>query len=186
MLSYIDIDAFYCKCFGTVCYTCECEGRELVSFIENVEYSPDPNIIIDDTLRPQVTHTPSEIRPVAGNDGTTLEISYRPGYEPSVTIDLDKPGVPNSSLDVEDIILVGNVKTVDIYYKPTDDSPSWNVETGVSVGINGLVNWPVGERYISVGELKLVPTEATSEDDEYFTFTVQVYGCRERYSKGFL
>ena len=157
-----------------------------MSFIENVKYSPDPNIIIDDTLRPQVTHTPSEIRPVAGNDGTTLEISYRPGYEPSVTIDLDKPGVPNSSLDVEDIILVGNVKTVDIYYKPTDDSPSWNVETGVSVGTNGLVNWPVGERYISVGELKLVPTEATSEDDEYFTFTVQVYGCRERYSKGFL
>ena len=171
--------------FVSVCNTCECEGREVVSFVLNVEYSPDRNVQIVDSLRPTMDHPASEIRPVSGNEGTTLEISYRPGYEPFVAIDLDVPHEEDSSVDVEDILMVGNVQVLDIYYKSTDDASSvWpRVVRGVTVDNAGFVNWPQSNGYVSVGELKLVPIQARSPDDEYFTFTVDVLGCQEKYSE---
>ena len=155
----------------------------MVSFMTEVQYTPDSNIVIDEPLRDHVTHEASEVRPVSGNAGTTLQIAYDDEPEPSVTIDLDVPYVTDSALDVEQVIVKGNVQTVTVYYKDSDSDSTWHAVTSVHVGPGGVLSWPSPGAYVSVAVLKIVPTEATALYYEFYTFTVEIYGCAEKYSE---
>ena len=124
---------------------------------------PDSHIIIHEPLRPDEQHDASEIRP-GQNSATKLEISYLPGYKPFVQIFLDQP-------DVRNVRLIGNVKTADIKYTVTDGNGQWTEVPNVDM----TLPWPMEP--MSIGIIKIIPLEATSEEDEYFHFTVEITTC---------
>ena len=155
----------------------------MVSFTSSTDYTPDSNILIDEPLRPNEDHSPSDIRPTNSGDGPSMEIAYSPDPFASVTIDLDVPGIVNSALDVETIHIEGNVASLTVYHKVDDDATTWTIVTGVTVGPDGVMSWPVTGSYETVGVIKLVPTEPDSLDDEYYIMKVNIIGCAEAYSK---
>ena len=134
-------------------------------------FIPDSNIVIYEPLRPQEEHLPSEIRP-GYNSATKLEISYIPGHEPYVQIDLDQPGVSGSALLVRDVRLIGNVKTASIWYTATD---AVNAQWTEVHDVDMTLPWPAEP--IPMGIIKIIPQEATSEGDEYFRFTIEIRAC---------
>ena len=165
----------------SVCGPCCREDREIVSFTSVVAYSPE--IILDEPLHPNDIHSPSDLRPTSTGEGVRYEIAYSPDPFASATIDLDVPGVENSALDVETIHLEGNVQTVTVEYMVDDNGNSWTTIDNVNVGDDGVVEWPTGGEYVTIGKLKLTPLTATSLDDEDYLMKVDIIGCGEAYSK---
>ena len=103
---------------------------------------------------------------------------YKMEHEkPSVTVDIDQKGHPHSYAVVHAIqINNGNIETVNIYKKTTDDDETWTkIYTG-DVPANGEIILSSGEQ---MGMIKVEPetNDEDSEEPEYYIFDFDVAVC---------
>ena len=64
------------------------------------------------------------------------------------------------------------------FIQTNDDDATFQVISNVPVGPDGVVDWPNGNNGVDIGVVVIIPTEATSEVDEYYVFKVEVITCK--------
>ena len=153
----------------------------VVDFIRNEVYSPASGFSYSDPAgRP---HTSDEAR--APSTGILLE--KQAGEEASVTYDVNVPSVPGTAVEAFKLLIKGNVKTVTIHVKKTDQDTSFTTYENVHVNSDGTVYLPQeafnNRNMLEVGVIQVTPTETFDTSAENYIFTVELYGCYNSYSK---
>ena len=114
---FCDTDSYIRHLLTAYCGPCCQQDLEYISYTSDETYSPATNILLDEPLRPSVSHVAEEIRPTYSGTQPGFEIAYDNDPSPSVTIDLDFPGQVNSNVGVEQLTILGNIRYVKISTK---------------------------------------------------------------------
>ena len=73
----------------------------------------------------------------------------------------------------------GTMTNCTIYYSKEDDTPMSEMEVVEHVDIDpttGVADWPENGDSYEIGKLIVIPT---GTDTEWYSFTLQIYGCSE-------
>ena len=124
---------------------------------------------------------PSAIRPSDSGNGVELEIPDTNQMPPSVTINLDQPGLPGTSVKIYELRVPGNVASVRVYFKENDDQAN-EPSTILQVDKDGLVELPTRwrkevDKSVTVGILKISPRSLRSPTDQVYIFKVDIISC---------
>ena len=153
----------------------------MVDFIRNEVYSPATGFTFTDPAGK--SHNSDEAR--APSSGIVLE--KQTGEEASVTYDINVPSMPGTAVEAFKLLIKGNVKTVIIKIKKTDQETSFTTYENVHVNQDGTVYLPPGafneRNMLEVGVIQVIPTETWDISAENYILTVELYGCYSSYSK---
>lgn len=153
----------------------------MVDFIRNEVYSPATGFTYTDPAGKP--HNSDEAR--APSSGIVLE--KQTGEEASVTYDINVPSMPGTAVEAFKLLIKGNVKTVIIKIKKTDQETSFTTYENVHVNQDGTVYLPPGafneRNMLEVGVIQVIPTETWDISAENYVLTVELYGCYSSYSK---
>lgn len=153
----------------------------VVDFIRNEVYSPPSGFTYKDPAGR--LHTSDEAR----LPSTGIVLEKQTGEEASVTYDINVPSVPGTAVEAFKLLIKGNVMTVTINIKITDQDTSFMTYENVHVNQDGTVYLPpnaFNERnMLDIGVIQVIPTDTWDSSAENYVFTVEVYGCYSSYSK---
>lgn len=156
----------------------------MVDFIRNEVYSPTSGFSYSDPSGK--SHTADEAR----TPSTGIVLEKQSGEEASVTYDVNVPSVPGTAVEAFKLLIKGNVKTVTINIKKTDQDNSFTEYANVHVNRDGTVYLPPtafnNRNMLEVGVIQVIPTDTWDVSVENYIFTVELYGCYNSYSKSWL
>ena len=94
--------------------------------------------------------------------------------KPEVIIDINKPGEAGTSTEVRTVRITSDFLGTVRIYKKTTDSDTWTETFDGPVDIhNGDIIFP-GDL---MSQIKIVPQAILDEDEDYFTFTIDINIC---------
>ncbi len=171
--------------FSAVCSCCKLNLEDYIyTTVEHSDYTPDDHIIISDkSVSPNKLPNVSSIRPNNDEEGVKLWIpSSNSDPIPYVEIDIDEPGVENSTVYLLALRLPGTVSQVKIQIKTNHTSTKWKGRT-LNVTDDGNVDWPPAWQtgpygFVPVDKIIIKPLAANQDSDGHqYVFKVYLIGC---------